>query len=66
MIVLVARRLDDAGSRFEFKIYPAGGDTVTADDATSASELLKGFGVPAPEKLVAHACEWGVVEIPER
>jgi hypothetical protein len=65
MIILIARRLDERGTRFEFKIYPPDGEPVTASEKGAVTGELKKLGVTTAERLVDHACEWGVVEIPE-
>jgi len=66
MIVLVARRLNQWGTRFEFKIYPAEGDAFTADKPDAVTEQLKILGISGAEKLIRHACDWGMIEIPEQ
>ena len=65
MITLIARRLDEQGTRFEFKIYPPHGDTVTANEKSAVTDALRKLGVTTAERLVDHVCEWGIVEIPE-
>lgn len=63
MIVLSARRLDAEGRRYEFYIEMRGADPIRFTTRKDAVAKLREFGVKSAEKMVAHACDWGLVEI---
>ncbi len=65
MILLTAIRLD-AYDRFQFKIEGTIIPLAVTNDALQAAEMLLTLGVSDPERLVAHACTWGQVEIYKR
>jgi hypothetical protein len=64
MIVLSATRVDGA-DQFHYTVAPAGRSTLATDDAGAAAALLRQYGVEDAYRLVAHARNWGMVEIVE-
>ena len=64
MILLSAVRLD-TGDHFSYRVEPAGRQPIVTDDAGAAAALLRDFGVEDAHRLVAHARDWGMVEIVE-
>jgi hypothetical protein len=66
MISLVAMRLSENG-RFSYSIARDGQEPIfTTEDPTAATEELSRLGVEHPDPLVAHARNWGELEIVER
>ena len=65
MIMLLARRLDPAGTQFEFKIFDSRAETLVLEDAAAALSALQTLGVSAAEEVLARACEFGIVEVAE-
>ena len=64
MILLSATRVD-AGEHFSYRVECAGHQPVVTDDAAAAIAVLRDFGIDDPQRIVAHARNWGVVEIVE-
>lgn len=64
MILLSAMRID-TGDHFTYRVEPVGRQPIVTDDAAAAAALLRDFGVTDPHRLVAHAQNWGMVEIVE-
>ncbi|MBA3519875.1 MAG: hypothetical protein H0T75_20055 [Rhizobiales bacterium] len=65
MILLTATRIDIYG-HFEFRIEGAGLEAgIMTSEALDAAKVLASLGVENPLQLVAHAREWGSVEISE-
>jgi hypothetical protein len=65
MILLVATRLDDGG-HFSYAIQAAGEQPVVTTDPATVTQELSRLGVDNPDPLVAHARNWGSLEIVER
>ena len=65
MIMLLARRLDAAGTQFEFKIFDSRTETLVLEDAAAALSALQTLGISAAEELLARACEFGIAEVAE-
>jgi hypothetical protein len=64
MILLSATRVD-VGEHFSYRVEPAGRQPIVTDDAAAAIALLRDFGIEDPQRMIAHAQNWGVVEIVE-
>ena len=64
MILLSAARID-TGDHFTYRVEPADRQPIVTDDEAAAVALLRDFGVEDPHRLIAHARNWGMVEIVE-
>ena len=64
MILLSATRVD-ASEHFSYRVERAGNAPIVTDDAGAAVAVLREFGVDDPQRIIAHARNWGVVEIVE-
>ncbi len=64
MILLSATRID-ADGRFSYRVEPGGRQPIVTEDAAAAAALLRDFGIEDAHRLVAHARNWGEVEIVE-
>ena len=63
MIRLSATHLDAHGHRWAFVIEVDGRVHTETSEAKSVVATLKALNVKQPERLVAHACQRGSVEI---
>jgi hypothetical protein len=64
MILLSATRVD-AGEHFSYRVECAGRRLIVTDDAGAAIAVLREVGVDDPQHIIAHARNWGFVEIVE-
>jgi hypothetical protein len=64
MILLSATRVD-AGEHFSYRVEAAGRPLIVTDDAGAAIAVLREVGVDDPQRIIAHARSWGMVEIVE-
>jgi hypothetical protein len=64
MILLSATRVD-AGEHFSYRVECAGRQLIVTDDALAAIAVLREVGVDDPQRIIAHARNWGIVEIVE-
>jgi hypothetical protein len=61
MILLTATATNNGG--FRFRVEAPGRDAMETDDPATAAAVLDNLGVDNPHRYVAHAQDWGVVEI---
>jgi len=64
MILLSATRVD-AGEHFSYRVECAGRQMIVTDDAGAAIAVLREFGIDDPQRIIAHARNWGSIEIVE-
>ena len=67
MIVLVGTRLNVQG-RILYRLYGRGETDhpqFSSEDPAETAKALAARGIEAPERIVAHARDWGVIELAE-
>ena len=63
MMLLTATRVDERG-RFKYVVERDQDATLESEELAEIVDILKKSGVQTPYRFIAHAEQWGLIEIP--